>query len=87
MADDEGAVFALEVDGEGVEVGGEDDAVVAAPAERSGVWMNADIVQARIYIPGYSEFAKVFLGVVRYVSVQMYVFRKRRRRYDDPVDR
>lgn len=45
-AEFEAAVVALEVDGEGVEVGGEDeDAVVPAPVEGSGVSVNDDILQ------------------------------------------
>jgi len=41
----EAAVVALEVDGEGVEVGDEDDAVVPAPVEGSGVAVNEDILR------------------------------------------
>lgn len=42
----EGAVVALEVDGEGVEVGEDDDAVVGAvpaPVDGSGISVNEDI--------------------------------------------
>jgi hypothetical protein len=44
-AEPEAAVVALEVDGEGVEVGGEDDAVVPAPVEGSGVCVNEDMLR------------------------------------------
>lgn len=36
----EGAVVPLEAEGEGVEVGGEEDPVVGAPADGSGVSLN-----------------------------------------------
>lgn len=44
-AEPEAAVVALEVDGEGVEVGGEDDAVVPGPAVGSGVSVNEDMLR------------------------------------------
>jgi hypothetical protein len=45
-AEPEAAVVALEVDGEGVEIGGEDDdAVAPAPVEGSGVSVNEDMLR------------------------------------------
>lgn len=65
----EGAVVALEVDGEGVEVGGEDDDVVVcavlAPVDGSDVSVIEDIFAMRSGEMTLSAAADVFLNAVR----------------------
>lgn len=81
----EGAVVALEVDGEGVEVGGEDDdAVVAAkpaPAEGSAISVNEDMCATRLRQGSSNQNVKDS-GVLCIYGFLKEVFVR-----DDPADR
>lgn len=83
----EGAVVALEVDGEGVEVGGEDDdavvGTVPAPVDGSGVSVIVDIFATLSRQNGASAAVDIFSNALRvYRSVQ-----KRCPMRDDPADK